>query len=236
MSIDSKVIDALQSRLDYSFSQPACLIQALTHPSCIAAHPKSNHNQRLEFLGDAVLQLSISEQLYERYPDVQEGALSKMRAGIVSEEGLCARAQAIGLGEYLLLGRGEENSGGREKPSILADAMEAVLGAVFIDGGWEAARGVVLHLFGEVLCHASARSNAVDYKTRLQELCQQKKSGVCYALISRSGPDHAPNYHFRVLVGDAPMGEGWGHSKKEAEQRAAQAALEAMQGEESARF
>lgn len=221
MDIQSQTLEALQSRLGYQFNQPACLTLALTHPSVGGGQ----HNQRLEFLGDAVLQLTVSEQLYLLYPCVPEGVLTRMRASLVSESSLCKFARSLGLGKCLLLGKGEEVNNGRNKPSILADALEAVLGAVFLDGGWQMARSTVLHLMKSAMLCASDDNTFVDYKTKLQELCQHRKQAIRYRLDGRSGPDHSPKYLVTVLVDNFAAGQGEGRSKKEAEQRAAQYAL-----------
>lgn len=228
-------LDALQGRLGYRFRDPGHLETALTHRSyaaerTAAADPRA-YNERLEFLGDAVLDLAVSEWLVERLPDAPEGRLSVLRAAVVNERSLAAAARAIGLGEALRLGRGEERTSGREKASILADAYEALLGGVFLDGGWPAAAPLVRAQLAGALADAEAGRLAADHKTRLQELVHQRGDPPpAYALVATAGPDHAPTFDVEVSVAGEVLGRGQGASKKEAEQRAAAAALAALGG------
>jgi ribonuclease-3 len=186
-------------------------------------------NERLEFLGDAVVDLLVSHRLMDRFPAAREGQLSKMRAAVVDEVGLAAMARALGLGELLRLGRGEELTGGREKASLLADAMEAVLAAVYLDGGVEAAQSVVDRFLEEAFRQATEGTLDRDYKTQLQESCQARfRTAPRYRVVAETGPDHSKLFEVEVHVRGEPLGRGSGRSKKDAEQIAARAALEAL--------
>ena len=218
----------LSERLGVTFHDIALLDQALTHTS-YANESKRNtaHNERLEFLGDAVLELASSTYLYAHFPNLPEGELTKTRASIVCSTTLAKLATGLHLGDYLLLGCGEEMGGGRTRQTNLEDVFEAVIGAVYLDQGWEAAQAyVVRQLRGEF---ENAEHGAIlkDYKTILQEIVFRKEGqSIAYELVSESGPDHAKEFTFRVRVTGKVMGEGTGHSKKEAEQHAARRALE----------
>ena len=218
----------LSERLGVKFHDIGLLDQALTHTS-YANESKRNtaHNERLEFLGDAVLELASSTYLYEHFPEMPEGELTKTRASIVCSMTLASLASNLHLGDYLLLGRGEEMGGGRTRQTNLEDVFEAVIGAVYLDQGWEAAQDyVVRQLSGEF---EKVEHGAIlkDYKTILQEIVFRKEGqSIDYELVSESGPDHAKEFTFRVRVTGRVMGEGTGHSKKEAEQHAARVALE----------
>ena len=216
---------ALEQAIGHSFRQPALLKQALTHPSL--GH---GHNQRLEYLGDAVLELCVSEELFFRFPNMQEGQLTKSRASIVCEDALFRAAKGVGLGEYLLLGRGEDASGGREKPSILSDAFEAVIAAIYLDGGFTPAR-TFIHRFVLPLLDLSAPVFEKDHKTRLQELIHAKTHGrqVSYELVRAEGPDHKKVFTMRAVLDGETLGEGTGNSKQSAGQEAARAALERLE-------
>jgi ribonuclease-3 len=210
------------------------LEEALTHASSLnerrGGEPRRD-NERLEFLGDAVLDLIVSEALVERDPEATEGALSKMRARLVSEAALAQAARRLGLGRFLRLGRGEELSGGRDKSSLLADAFEAVVAAVYRDGGYDAARRSVLAVLAPELT-AESTSGGVDYKTRFQEYCQQRFGQLpVYRVIRESGPDHQKVFQIELMINGRPCGEGTGKSKKEAEQQAAKIALENLHEE-----
>lgn len=209
-------LKALQETIGYHFRDQKLLITALTHPSMTG----EAHNQRLEFLGDAVLQLVMSERLYLAHPELMEGALSRLRARSVQESALHAAAARLGLGEHLRMGYGEESSGGRERASILADAMEALLGAVYLDGGLEAARKLALERLPEV-----PEDAARDYKTELQELLQKSGSTPRYRIVGQHGPAHAQQFIAEVIWEDQCIGTGQGASKKAAEQEAARLAL-----------
>jgi len=216
----NKAATWLKNSLDYEFSDTQLLELALTHRSA-----PGESNERLEFLGDAVLDLVVSEYLIGALPDDDEGSLTRIRADVVALPSLAALAGSLGIGRELLLGKGESGSGGREKPSLLADALEALFGAVFVDGGYEAARSVVLPLVTPLLQQASA-DEGQDHKSRLQEFLQAtRKELPVYRMIDASGPDHDRVYRVEVLIGDCVYGAGQGRTKKTAEQHAAQAAL-----------
>jgi ribonuclease-3 len=227
----SATADSLQASLAYRFRSPALLEEALTHTSHVNEQKESprTHNERLEFLGDAVLSLVMSEYLASALPRSSEGALSKLKAALVSESTLARVARRLKLGECLKLGRGEERSKGREKGSLLADALEAVIAAVHLDGGFEASRTVTRHIFAEELQQVSAndtRPGAEDFKTELQEWCQKRYDALPqYSIVGQSGPDHEKQFEVQVVIQGDIVGHGSGRSKKEAEQQAAQQAL-----------
>jgi ribonuclease III len=193
----------------------------MAHRSWCAETAGAASNERLEFLGDAVLGLVVTDHLFRTYPDLAEGELAKVRASVVNSEALAEVASSLRLGDALLLGKGEDSSGGREKPSILADAMEAILGAVYLDGGWDAAATVVMGLLGERIEEAAAGPGGQDFKTRLQELSARRFDQLPRYEVSDDGPDHAKRFFARVLVGGVARGRGEGRSKKQAEQGAA---------------
>jgi ribonuclease III len=220
----------LEQRLDYRFENADLLRTALTHKSFANENPAllRDDNERLEFLGDAVLDLAVGHLLMERFPVRSEGELSKRRASIVNEQGLYDVAGRLGLGDWLFLGRGEEQTGGRKKPSLLADACEAVLAAVYLDGGFAAAFRVIARLFEERLA-AIEKAGGEDYKTQLQEVVQARLRQVPrYAVVAESGPDHEKIFEVAVHVGGEELARASGRSKKEAEQGAARLALEAL--------
>ncbi|MBQ7485342.1 MAG: ribonuclease III [Oscillospiraceae bacterium] len=223
---------ALEERLGYTFRRKELLENAMIHSSYANEHRGAgfHSNERLEFLGDAVLGLVSGEFLFRRHKDAPEGELTRLRAALVCEESLHEVAQELGLGAYLKLGKGEENGGGRTRPSILADAVESVFAAVYLDGGMDAARELI-HRVLLVREHEQAvEQRRLDYKTALQELVQRKQGQILrYEMVDSSGPDHAKTFTFRVLLNDETVGTGFGHSKKEAEQAAAHAALETLQ-------
>jgi len=226
----------LEAALHYAFRDHRRLEEALTHASSLNEHrgdePRRD-NERLEFLGDAVLDLIISEALIERHPGATEGALSKMRARLVSEAALALVARRLELGRFLRLGRGEELSGGREKTSLLADALEAVVAAVYADGGYDAARVSVLAVLDPELSAESASGGGVDYKTQLQEYCQQRLGQLpLYRVTHESGPDHRKVFQVELMIHGQCYGQGTGKSKKEAEQQAARTALERLPRDE----
>ena len=223
---------ALQESIGYRFADEKLLIQALTHKSYAHEH-KLEDNERLEFLGDAVLQFIISDHLMRRYPRLSEGMLSKFRAVLVSEVGLSVLAKKIGLGEYLLIGKGEETTGGRNKNSILSDALEALLSAIYLDSqgahGMEKIRRVIEELFQEEIASAERTYASIDFKTDLQELVQKRKMGTMqYKVIEETGPDHDKRFVTAVLIDDSEYGVGIGKSKKLSEQNAAIAALKKL--------
>lgn len=219
----------LSQKLGYEFADPSLLAAALRHSSYAHEHFNSepDSNERLEFLGDAVLELTITEMLFNRFPEDSEGRLSKARSSMVNESRLARTALDLGLGDYLLLGKGEENQGGREKPSILADAVEAVLAAVYLDGGLEAAAEVVGRLLGDAAENGLEAAPQQDFKTRLQELVQEKLHLTPrYELLEADGPDHDKTFHMTLFIEDKPLAQGSGKSKKEAQQDAARNVLE----------
>ncbi len=227
-------VDLLEKRLGLPLADRAAALAALTHKSYVNEHRADGlaDNERLEFLGDAVIDLAVSHRLMERYPDAQEGLLSKLRASIVNELGLSRVANDIGLGELLLLGRGEEQTGGRSKPSVLADALEAVVAALYLGGGLALALRFVDRFFGEMLGSASRGLADRDYKTQVQELAQGRlKSTPRYRVVDEQGPDHAKTFVVEVTVSGRAYGKGEGRSKKDAEQLAARVALEALSAE-----
>ncbi|HWW52762.1 MAG TPA: ribonuclease III, partial [Acidimicrobiales bacterium] len=200
----------------------------MAHRSWCAETPGEGSNERLEFLGDAVLGLVVTDHIFRTYPELPEGELAKVRASVVNAEALAEVASELGLGPALLLGKGEDASGGREKPSILADAMEAVIGAVYLDGGWEAAAELIMRLLGERVEEGAAGPGGQDYKTRLQELAARQFDQLPRYDVSDEGPDHAKRFFATVLVGGVPRGHGEGRSKKQAEQQAAGEAWHAL--------
>src|SRR6266849_6352219 len=220
-------VRALEARLRVSFPDPALGLLALTHKSYTNEHRGDSvgDNERLEFLGDAVVDLAISHRLMERFPGASEGELSKLRALIVNEEGLARIARQIGLGEILLLGRGEELTGGRQKNSVLADALEAVLGSVYLSAGWDTVLELVDRLFGEALEGVADGRSGYDYKTRLQEQVQLRlRQAPKYRVLSETGPAHERVFEVEVTIGDELTAQATGRSKKEAEQAAARKA------------
>lgn len=223
--------EALQTRIGYRFSNPALLRESLTHKSFSNERPGESvpHNERLEFLGDAVLDLAVSRRIFRDFPALPEGELTRIRAEVVSEKALAAVARDLDLGNCLRLGRGEERSGGREKESLVADALEAALGAVFCDGGFEPACSVIETLFGPAAVLSASRKTGIDHKTRLQELLQARHGHPpVYVLIRTEGPDHQRLYTVEVRLDDRPIGVGQGRNKKAAEQAAACEALARM--------
>lgn len=220
------------SAFKYRFANPALLAEALTHKSHVNERKSRDrkHNERLEFLGDAVLSLIISDHLAKSFPQLSEGALSKLKAKLVSETCLANAARRLDLGARLQLGRGEELSKGREKASLLADALEAVIAAIYLDGGLDASRDFTLDVLGEELREIESQQSKPggdDYKTRFQEWCQQRYDTLPrYVTVRESGPDHRKMFEVEVQVDGKVVGAGQGHSKKEAEQLAAQQALE----------
>ncbi|HWQ89417.1 MAG TPA: ribonuclease III [Desulfitobacteriaceae bacterium] len=222
-----KVGFRLAERLELGGVPNELLTVALTHPSYLFENPQigRENNQRLEFLGDAVLDFIVAEYLYLSYPDRPEGELTKMRASVVNETTLARIAQEIELGNELLLGRGEQVSGGRERPSILADAWEAVMGAIYLQYGLEAVRRVVLDLLKPVI-EEVARGNYGDYKTMLQEKAQRQESEVNYRILLEEGPDHSKLFTAGVFLDGKLRAKGCGRTKKEAEQLAAKEVLD----------
>ncbi|MCL6448421.1 MAG: ribonuclease III [Armatimonadetes bacterium] len=219
---------ALQERLGFAWHDESLFRLALTHGSFNyeQRRPEIESNQRLEFLGDAVLELIVSTYLYRTFPHYTEGELTRLRAALVCEPSLVRVARELNLGQCLLMGRGEEHSGGRERPSILADAVEALLGAVYLDQGLEQAGNFILPYLVPVLNDVLEGRLTRDYKTELQEILQQNASDpVTYVIIKEKGPDHEKIFTAAAVYQGREIGRGVGHSKKEAEQQAARLAL-----------
>ena len=222
--------------IDYSFGDLPLFRLSITHKSFANEHPDrgQGHNERLEFLGDAVLDFIISDLLVEKFPHHSEGDLSKIRAGLVSESGLAEISRELGLGPTILMGRGEEKSGGREKNSILSDALEALIAAIYLDSrsrsDTEEIRRVISHIFAGRIERVAEAVGGEDFKTELQELVQKRyKDTVIYRITSEAGPDHEKMFEAAVVFRDQEYGRGMGRSKKQAEQEAAKTALTAFQ-------
>jgi len=222
-------LEVLEKNLGYSFRDRDLFLTALTHSSYAKELVDGTaYNERLEFLGDAFFDAVVGEEFFRRFTDRKEGFLSRMRAQVVCENSLARRAKAIDLGNYLRLGRGEEKTGGRSRPSILADAMEAIIGAIYLDGGFDEVRRVVLDIFGEEIDSASrGELHNEDHKTKLQELLQARGiRDIRYESIDESGPDHDKIFTAGLYVNGELCSEGRGKSKKEAQQQAAGKLLE----------
>lgn len=220
-------MEALEQKLNYRFRDSALLRTALTHSSYANEH-RCASNERLEFVGDSVLGMVTAAYLYQRFPELPEGKMTRLRAELVCEQSLWEVAERLGLGQQLLLGRGEESSGGRTRPSILADCVEAVIAAVYLDGGMEPARRIIDTF---ILSKLDGDAGALmrDWKTELQEIIQQRPGRVLsYQIYGESGPDHMKRFLAAVQCNDAVIGTGEGRTKKEAEQMAARAAMLAM--------
>ena len=224
-------LKTLQEKICYTFQREGLLRSALYHSSYVCEHQGRNiqSNERIEFLGDAVLGLVSAEFLYATHPELPEGELTRLRSALVREESLFEVAQSIDLGRYLLLGRGEELGGGRTRPSTLADAMECVFAAVYLDGGMEPTRALIHRLLLEKEHEVKIEARRHDNKTSLQELVQRTPGQVLnYVQTGESGPAHNKTFFFAVTLNGESIGEGSGRSKKEAEQAAARAALEQL--------
>ena len=219
--------DSLEKALGYSFADPEYLNQALRHRSWVAEIGQGPSNERLEFLGDTILQLVATDFIFANYPDYPEGELVKLRSSAVTNEVLFEVAEELGLGDHMLLGKGEEAAGGRNRLSILGDAMEAVLGAVYLDGGLEPARRLILRLWEQRIEHAAVRPGSSNYKSRLQELLASRGTQPEYG-ISSEGPAHQTVFTAVVSVDGIERGSGTGPSKKQASKAAARAALEVL--------
>jgi ribonuclease-3 len=230
----STPIAALEERLGHRFREPALLAEAVTHASYLQEHPQAgNHNQRLEFLGDAVLQLILTQTLYECYLGEREGGLSKRRAALTKGPCLAGLAREAGIDACLRLSASEEAAGGRRKSAALEDAFEAVVGALYLDGGWEAARAAVLRLYGDVPARLAGMDAEENPKGRLQELVQpvHGNSALAYEVIEVHGADHARAYVVEARLLGRPLGRGRGSSKKLAEEAAAREALATLAAE-----
>jgi ribonuclease III len=221
---------ALSERLGHHFSDPALLHRALAHRSWCAEQEGAESNERLEFLGDAVLGLVVAEHCYAAYPGFAEGELAKVRSAVVNARVLADVARSLDIGAVLLLGKGEEASGGRTKVSLLSDTTEALIGAVYLDAGWAAARDLILRLLAGRIATAAAEPDDFDHKSRLQESSVARGEGVPVYETEGSGPDHERRYRAAVYVAGDRRGEGEGTSKKDAEQSAAADALARSDG------
>lgn len=226
---NKKWLDPLQDNLNYKFKDIELLKTALTHSSYANEHNMkiTDNNERMEFLGDTILSLIVSQYLYKKYPRYPEGELTKIRASVVCESSLAFIARKISLGDFILLGKGEEATGGRERDSILGDASEALVGAVYMDSDFETTNKLLLDKFENDLVHAVAKGSLfIDYKTDLQEnLQKRKKAKIEYSIAKEEGPDHNKVFHIDVLIDNKVIGQGSGRNKKEAEQMAAKEAL-----------
>ena len=211
----------LEAALEHEFENREDLEHALVHRSFCAEHPEAESNERMEFLGDAVLGLSVTVHVFHAYPELPEGELAKLRASVVNAEVLADVALKVELGTALVLGKGEDASGGRAKPSILADAMEAVIAAVYLDGGWDAADALVLRLLGDRIRDGATGPGGDDYKTRLQELAARRFDQLPRYQVRAEGPDHSKQFFATVSIEGIVRGRGEGRSKKHAEQAAA---------------
>jgi ribonuclease-3 len=237
-------LNRLQEKISYHFKHPELLRRAVTHKSYLHENriQAQQDNERLEFLGDAVLDLVISEFLIDQYPVATEGDLSKAKAQMVSEPMLSRVAKQMEIGKFILLGKGEELTLGREKPSILADAFEAVIAALYLDGGYGEAKAFIIRCFDQPLKDLANQSGAepsehphFDYKTSLQEFCQKKFETLpVYELLRESGPDHQKRFEIQLFISGRVISQGAGRTKKEAEQMAAKEALKLLQKEQKA--
>lgn len=223
MSRARQLLDELGIEID-----PQLYSLALTHRSYAYENGGLPHNERLEFLGDAVLGVVVTEYLYRTYPDFPEGRLAKLRAAVVNAQSLAAVARELQLGEELLLGRGETSTGGADKASILADSLEALFGAVLISCGRDAAERLLRHLFDPLVDHAVTVGAGLDWKTSLQEICAARELGLPGYRITETGPDHDKRFTAVAVVGEQSFAAGHGRSKKQAEQQAAEAAFHAL--------
>ena len=223
-------MESLEAKLNYKFNNVELLKNALTHSSYAnEVRCGVSSNERLEFLGDSVLSIIVSEYIYDNFPKMPEGELTRLRASLVCEKTLCSFSRELELGKYLRLGKGEDKGGGRERDSILADAFEAVLAAIFLDGGMEYARAHAMKFVLRELEHHDVQDDFKDYKTTLQEIIQRNpEETVTYILTAESGPDHNKSFTVEVHLNSNVIGEGKGRSKKQAEQMAAKQALKLM--------
>ena len=223
-------MEELERKIGYQFKNKALMREAITHSS-YAKERKSQHikyNERLEFLGDAVLSIVVSDYIFKHCPELPEGELTKLRASLVCEKSLFEFAKIIDLGKYLILSKGERNNGGAERPSILSDAFEALIAAIYIDGGYEPASKHILNFVIPAIKNSKTKKNK-DYKTTLQEIVQKNPGEKLeYVLVAESGPDHNKHFVVEVHLNSNVIGKGGGRSKKEAEQQAAREALELM--------
>lgn len=228
---ETKKFLELEKKIGYKFENFDLLVNAMTHSSYANEHhiPYTGNNERLEFLGDAVLEVTSSEFLFHKYPDLPEGKLTKKRASMVCEPTLALCAREIPLGDYLLLGKGEEATGGRKRDSIVSDAMEALIGAIYLDGGFANAKEFINRF---VLKDIENKQLFYDSKTTLQEIVQgQFEEDVRYVLVKEEGPDHNKSFYVEAILGEKVLGQGCGHTKKAAEQQAAYCAIKKLKRE-----
>lgn len=232
MKLNRKIldnIDKFENIIDYKFKNKEYILEALTHSSYSNENKNYDFNERLEFLGDSVLSVVVSDYLFKNEKDLPEGELTKLRANIVCEESLSDVANEIKLGEHILLGKGEEATGGRQRISILADAFEAVIAAIYLDGGIENSKKFILKYMESIICDSRKGKIFRDYKTHLQEVLQGRgENNIWYKLIDEKGPDHSKRFVMQVGTNDDVLGTGEGKSKKEAEQLAARVALKSI--------
>jgi len=223
--------DKLEKMLELKFRNIEVIKQAFTHSSYVNEHRegRTSDNERLEFLGDAVLELGVSQHLYRKYPDMPEGEMTKLRAAIVCEPSLDVFARSLNFGEHILLGKGEEMTGGRNRPALLADVFEAFLGALYLDQGFNTALDFLeKHVFPQI--ETGAFSHGMDYKSKLQEVVQQDKNQTIeYQIVDEKGPSHNKEFVAELLINGRVLGSGVGRTKKEAEQRAAKDALDKLE-------
>jgi ribonuclease-3 len=231
VSADAPDLAALSERLGHQFCDLSLLRQAMCHRSWCSEHPGYESNERLEFLGDAVLGWVVADLVYRKHIDSHEGRLTDLRKSVVNAAALAEVAAAVDIGSCLLLGKGEAAAGGRAKPSILSDALEAAIGAVYLDGGADAAYELVVRLLGDRLNAVSSTPPYADFKTMLQELSARRYDTAPVYVLREEGPDHAKRFYATVLVGGDALGEGEGSSKKQAEQRAAHRAVRGLVGD-----
>lgn len=228
------LVSELSARVGHEFADRSLLRLSMAHRSW-CAESGGQSNERLEFLGDSVLGLAVTNFIYRRYPDLPEGDLAKLRASVVNAQALADAALQLDLGAFILLGKGEESTGGREKSSILADALEAVFGAVYLDGGWDAAERLILRLLGELIREYADGPGGSDYKTRLQELAAHQFDQLPIYRVVGAGPDHQKTFDAEVLMMGQVRGTGTGRSKKVAEQAAAKIAWGSLMDELASR-
>ena len=234
-ALKNSIMNPLEERILYKFRNGLLLAEALTHPS-ISLERKNYpfDNQRLEFLGDSVIQVSVTEHLFRMFPDFGEGQLTKLRTRIVSRTALRNRAAKLDLGSYIMMGRGEESSGGRERASTLADVFESLVGAIYLDGGFDAARIFILRQMEEVFTEIANQPEEINPKGFLQEILQAiEPAAPEYQILSQSGPEHSKNFICSVVWNGRELGRGFGSSKKEAQVAAAQVALSERHWEKS---
>lgn len=221
-------IRAFEEKIGYEFKDKTYIQTALTHSSFANEHKEFNYNERLEFLGDSILGLVVSDYLFRARNDLPEGKLTRLRANVVCEESLSAVARKINLGDHLFLGKGEKTSGGSDRDSILADATEAVIAAIYLDGGFDQAKDFILSNLRDTIAKNIDGNIFRDYKTILQEIIQGNNGKISYKLVGESGPDHDKEFEMQVKCGQDTIGIGKGKNKKEAEKEAARDALVKM--------